>query len=207
MREDQISTILHRLLTDTATSLSKSLQQYWPSKHNAITGNALHEGNISIHLGHVLLSKGWAVYHQAARQAESGWLDLLAFDPVDRTQLRVEVKRLIKIDSCRSILDDIDKINRFQLNKVDNEGAEILNPARIIGMIVALTHNPVMERHWVEGNSSADIDSAWWHLNQHLHGEEEGASKTAQSLPFFCQSDGKTENNWLLYAWHNIPTR
>lgn len=199
------------LMNDTASSLSRSLYFYWPSRHNPNEGNALRESNALLHLSHICLNQGWAVFSEAARHEQAGgWLDLLAYHPDLKVQMRVEGKRLIKEESFGEILDDVAKINRFQLNARDNQGAEILTPSRCVGLIVAVTHSREIADWWVstEVVTKAVEDERRRGVRAYLTDAMTGAASTAQAIHFETWFEGNgLSQNWLLYAWHDVAVR
>ncbi|AUN33797.1 hypothetical protein C0V82_25655 (plasmid) [Niveispirillum cyanobacteriorum] len=154
------------------------------------------------------MNQGWAVFSEAARHEQaSGGLDLLAYHPDLKVQMRVEGKRLIGAESFGKILEDVAKINRFQLNAHDNEGAEILTPSRCIGLIVAVTHSREIADWWVstEAVSDAVEDERRRGVRAYLTDVETGAASTAQAIHFETWFEGKgLSQNWLLYAWHDV---
>lgn len=196
------------LMNDTASSLSRSLYFYWPSRYNTQEGNALRESNALLHLSHCCLNQGWAVFSEVARHEQAGGgLDLLAYHPDFKVQMRVEGKRLIKEESFGEILDDVAKINRFRLNTHDNGGAEILTPSRCIGLIVAVTHSRNIAEWWVttEAVSAAVEDERRQGVRAYLTDAITGAASTAQAIHFETWFEGKgLSQNWLLYAWHDV---
>lgn len=196
------------LMSDTASSPSKSLYFYWPSRYNPRDGNALRESNVLLHLSHCCLNQGWAVFSEAARHEQpGGGLDLLAYHPDSKVQMRVEGKRLIEDASFGEILEDVAKINRFRLNAEDNKGSEILSPSRCVGLIVAVTHDKDIADWWVTaGKPPSVLETARRQgVRSHLTNAENGAASTAHAITFDTWFEGvPISRNWLLYAWHDV---
>ncbi|MEC4590688.1 hypothetical protein VPG91_06795 [Nitrospirillum amazonense] len=211
MNQNTIQNLVDKLMQETAGSLNNSLKYYWPSKTNKNTGNALHEGNILMHLGRACLNNEWVVYQQAARHSEadqqppqhgaSGWLDMLAYNPQNRIQLRVEAKRFIKSDSFSKISDDIQKINNFRLNRVDNAESEILNPKFTVGLIAVVTHDQRKKDWWDQQHANSEEDAINTLLSRHLRNTAPAEKDSTRSLSLI----NSYSNGWLLYAWHFVP--
>lgn len=139
------------LIRDVADSIAASLEVYWPA--DAFSRNDPAEKFLSFHFAHILLTEGFAVFAEADHPGVDDWvirgIDLLAISPQRDYFIAAEFKRHTYRSMKRSI-DDIERVERFQLNKDLNSESLGREPTRVlescqtgIGLIAGL--------NWVQG--------------------------------------------------------
>lgn len=81
---------VERLIRNGIKSLEPAIWEYWPSTNDL----GIHENNLSLHVGHELISKDFAVFTQAhLANQDTRKLDLLALNYSGKVQIRIECKR------------------------------------------------------------------------------------------------------------------
>ena len=106
---------IHHLVTETAKSVGRSFDYYWPSDEHG--KNDPPEQNLSIHLAHVLLQKGYAVFAEVNHPDESvQGIDMLGITPDKEWFLACEIKKHLKSGMSESI-KDLQRVAEFWLNE------------------------------------------------------------------------------------------
>ena len=106
---------IHHLMTETAKALGRSFDYYWPCDEHG--KNDPPERNLSIHLAHVLLQKGYAVFAEADHPDESvQGIDILGITPDKEWFLACEIKKHLKSGMSESI-EDLPRVAEFWLNE------------------------------------------------------------------------------------------
>lgn len=106
-------------LENTASSLKKSFQNYWPSD---IAGrNDPCEQNVTIHFANVLLQNKFSVFAEATHPAESiGRIDLLALASELDWFLAVEFKKIWS-GTRDALIADLQRLDNFWLSDFEPE--------------------------------------------------------------------------------------
>jgi hypothetical protein len=126
MIDDQtIYSIIDSSMHDTAKSLCKSFDAYWAG--DAAGKNDSPERTLSLHFGHALLSRDFAVYAEADHphgystdtsgvNRTSKWIDILGIDPSRTWFLSAEFKRQLCHHFMSESIGDLTRVERFHLN-------------------------------------------------------------------------------------------
>lgn len=209
----QIGETVGDLVQGATISLEASLAHYWPSKEFKEISNALVEDHLLVHLAHTCLTAGWAVFPEAARHdgddgvpRSRGLLDLLAWQPQAKIQLRVEAKRLIHNSELVKMVQDIELINRFELNKKNTiRDRAIFEPHYKIGLLAAIAHNEAWADWWQDPSSrTAPVKSGTSEAAVALSGHLQKTAELGGTdvCPFSVDANGW--RGWILYSWWPI---
>lgn len=139
------------LVSEAAASIRRSLDIYWPA--DAEGRNDACEANLSVHLGHILLSRNFSVFAEVDHPNDDvRGIDLLGISPGNQWFLACEFKRLYSEATLLSMLVDVDRLSRFWLNtglKAERCGEDVVRIARGCSQGYGL----VAGLNWVKGRN------------------------------------------------------
>jgi hypothetical protein len=107
---------INTVMRDSAQSLGRSLESYWPTK---VSKNCdLPERNLSLHCSLVLANLGFSVLQELAfpDRPRAERLDVLAIAPRHSFALSMEFKSYVNGSMAES-LEDLERVKRFSVNK------------------------------------------------------------------------------------------
>lgn len=106
---------IEELLACAATSMSRSLQYYWPA--DADGKNDCAENNLTLHVAHACLARRFAVFAEADHPLpDCQGVDLLSVAPNRTAFVAFEFKRHIN-RGLRDSATDINRVRSFELNQ------------------------------------------------------------------------------------------
>jgi hypothetical protein len=163
------SAVVAAAFADTAAAITRSFALYWPA--DAEGRNDAGERNVSIHLAHAFLQRGFGVYAEAnhPRPGLIG-IDFLAIEPTGAWFCAVECKRIIN-GKTGSMVDDVRRLREFRLN-------DALKPRRCGDRVVDLAREcrrgvaAVAGLHWVGASGPGGAHRLW---TSHGEGSHRGA--------------------------------
>lgn len=111
-----------------ASSLGKSLGSYWPTCGD----QGAHERNISLHVAHAFLNKGYATFGESHGHNDNAQerFDLVAIPPAGEHVIACEFKQLYKRPMAVQMLADFERLREYTPLRE-------LGTAPVIGVIAA----------------------------------------------------------------------
>lgn len=185
---------IKRIVESAAGSFKKSLKVYWPSEG----GNEICERNVTLHLSHVLLKKGFAVFAECHKKGmTSSRFDLVGIDTASSAQIVAEAKRLYSLQMARSIRDDVVRMSTFNL--IDGELDRRLNHK--YGIVLATTWKAEYQQWWISTDGASPTtrsEREWNKIRNHacLKGAVRGSVLLQQDD---AENDPSRRKQYLLY--------
>lgn len=186
--------VIERIVESAARSFGRSLNVYWPSEG----GNEICERNITLHLSHVLLRKGFTVFAECHKKGmTSSRFDLVGIDTASSAQIVAEAKRLYSLQMARSIRDDVVRMSTFKL--IDGELDRRLRHK--YGIVLATTWKAEYQEWWTstDGPCPTTRSEREWNRIRN-HGYLKGAVRGSVLLQGDeAENDPSRRNQYLLY--------
>lgn len=148
--------IIANVIESTRKSFNDSLRVYWCAyrgreKESDPKDNDVSERNISFHFCKELWNNGFKIYSEVGHNTSSGTLgrlDYLAINAETDTLLAIEAKRVHGSASIGSMLNDIERVRSFQIQRLDDyhSGNQIENR---FGIVIGITWDKDVRDHWI----------------------------------------------------------
>ncbi len=150
--------LVDNVVRDAAAAISSSFSIYWPA--DAAGKNDAKERNVSLHLAHAFLGRGFGVYAEADHpDPRLIGIDFLAIEPQGTWFCAVECKRIIN-GKVGSLVDDVRRLREFRLNdalRPERCGPRVVSTARGCKRGIAM----IAGLHWVADAGPSAVRSLW----------------------------------------------
>ena len=192
MNTIEIESIIRR----GATFLSECIYTYWPSNGN----NEIPEANITMHLGHSFIEKGFITFAEAhTKDSVKNRIDFLAIHPSRGILVLGEFKRIYSSEKLKSSINDVKKIYEFKPQRPPrcDERLKIKNG---YGFIAGTTWDPKYAEWWnAEDVDDPSRDNVFDDLLKKINNENANWGSVVLGSEY-DKNSGKTIQHWLLYV-------
>jgi len=151
---------LQKIIKTGLFSLADSLASYWPAYGDA----GISERNLTAHVANAFLTNGFDVFFEVplSENAKGKRIDCLFLSYEHKLIVVCESKRLYGVEKAEGIINDIEKINNFELQ---DEEIEIESS---YGLILADTWDGKIARWWIseEETGLEKKDQRWKKLSK-----------------------------------------